>query len=326
MTWWYPHKFDIKRKNLEIRQSVMRSVRRFFDDQDFWEVETPALQIMPGAEVHVHAFETSKISPDLQSKVTRYLHTSPEFAMKKLLVAGCDKIYQICPVYRNAEGSSMHSCEFKMLEWYRCGVTYNAIMTDTINLLRSVASAAKINMYEYKGQSCDPFLEWQKITIFEAFRTYANIDIIADWLPELDLKDTQDWDARFFKVFMEQIEPYLGQGVPTILYEYPAHMAALSKVKAGDLRVAERFEVYMCGMELANAFTELTDAATQKQRFEDDMRQKKVIYGSKWPIDHDFIAALEYGMPEAGGIALGIDRLVMLTCGAEDIKDVLFCK
>lgn len=324
--WWLPHHFSQKKQNLETRQTVIKAVRRFFDDQDFWEVETPALQIQPGAEVHVHAFQTELLSPDLNNQSTRYLHTSPEFSMKKLLVAGCEKIYQICPVYRNAEGSSQHVCEFKMLEWYRTGVTYEQIMDDTIGLLRAVATAAKIKSFQKGNYESNPFEDWEKISVFEAFQKYAGIDIAKDWLPELNTQNTEEWDARFFKVFMEQIEPYLGQGSPTILYDYPAHMAALSKVKKNDPRVAERFEVYVCGLELANAFTELTDAKTQLKRFEDDMAEKKRIYGETWPIDHNFIAALEQGMPDAGGIALGIDRLVMLACGADDIKDVLFCE
>ncbi len=324
--WWLPHNFSQKKHNLQIRQTVIKAVRRFFDDQNFWEVETPALQIQPGAETHVHAFQTDLLSPDLQNKSTRYLHTSPEFSMKKLLVAGCEKIYQICPVYRNGEGSSQHVCEFKMLEWYRTGVTYEQIMQDSILLLQAVAKAANIETFRKDDFESNPFLEWQKISVFDAFQKYADINIANDWLPELEQQNTQDWDARFFKVFMEEIEPQLGQGVPTILYDYPAHMAALSKVKQSDPRVAERFEIYVCGLELANAFTELTDVSIQLKRFEEDMAEKKRIYGSAWPIDKDFIAALEHGMPEAGGIAIGIDRLVMLSCGADDIKEVLFCE
>ena len=200
------------------------------------------------------------------------------------------------------------------------------IITDTVGLLRAVANAAGVKEFKHKDCSADPFQEWQKISVFEAFGTYADINIERDWLPDLNPSNSEDWDARFFKVFMEEVEPHLGQGTPTILYDYPAHMAALSVVKESDTSLAERFEVYVCGMELANAFTELTDAEAQLARFEVDMAQKRRIYGSSWPIDTDFIAALTHGMPRAGGIALGIDRLAMLAAGVDNIKDVLFCE
>ncbi len=318
--------------------NVIRAIRGFFEMQGFWEVETPALQVQPGGEVHVHAFRTEITSPDLQTRQTCYLHTSPELAMKKLLVAGCERIYQICPVYRNAEGSSIHTHEFKMLEWYRTDADYEDIMQDTIALFRHVAEAANIKSLKHKGSESNPFAQWQKISVCEAFLKYAEIDLSAFLPPCVNtlakvasekgyrVSEDDSWDDLFFRIFMEKIEPQLGQGVPTILYDYPAHMAALSKVKTSNPKLAERFEVYVCGLELANAFTELTDAKIQKERFEADMAQKEVIYGSAWPVDDDFIAALEYGMPEAGGIALGVDRLAMLMSGADDIKDVLFCE
>jgi lysyl-tRNA synthetase class 2 len=336
MSWWHKETFQKKKNNLDTRCKLIKSVRKYFDQQHFWEVETPALQIMPGAEIHVHAFETELLSPDLKYRQVRYLHTSPEFDMKKLLVAGLPKIYQICPVYRNAEGSSLHTCEFKMLEWYRIEADYEDIMQDTIGLLRSIASDLELSAYRYRDCSSDPFLQWEQISVVEAFHKYAEFDLRAHL--DLDVKAMKEkaestgirvaagdsWDDLFFRIFMEKIEGQLGQGQPTILYDYPAHMAALSKVKQSDPRFAERFEVYVCGMDLANAFSELTDATAQKMRFKADMEQKKRIYGSSWPIDQDFIDALEYGMPVAGGIALGIDRLTMLACGAEDIREVLF--
>lgn len=325
MTWWYPHIFEQKQPCLEVRVALIKAIRSYFDEAGFLEVQTPALQVMPGAEVHVHAFETELRSYDLQKTQKRYLHTSPELAMKKLLVAGLPRIYQLCPVYRNAEGSSLHAPEFTMLEWYRTEAAYEHIMADIVSLLRAVAGALNIDVYRHQDSSADPFASWQKITVAQAFKDYAALDLERDWLPQLDEMGTEDWDARFFKVFMEKIEPHLGQGVPTILYDYPAHMAALSKVKTSDPRYAERFEVYICGMELANAFTELTDAMTQQNRFEADMLEKQQIYGSTWPVDDDFIAALTHGMPPAGGIALGVDRLVMLATGAEHIDQVMFC-
>lgn len=337
MTWWQPHIFERKKPYLETRIKLTKAVRGFFDGQDFWEVDTPALQVMPGAEVHVHAFESELLAPDLTSRGMRYLHTSPEFAMKKLLVAGLPKIYQMCHVYRNAEGSHMHSPEFTMLEWYRTGVDYHQIMDDTVALLRHVATTLNIDTYRTQGMVSDPFQEWEKVTVSKAFKIYAGIDLdvtlpqdMARLKPQAEaigvrVSDTDTWDDLFFRIFMDRIEAKLGQGRPTILCDYPAHMAALSKVKASDPRFAERFEVYVCGIELANAFTELTDAGAQRARFEADMAQKHETYGAAWPVDDDFIAALAYGMPETGGIALGIDRLCMLASNADDIKHVLFC-
>ena len=335
--WWKPENFSRKIEYVQARTRLVQAVREYFDGQDFLEVSTPALQVMPGAEVHVHALQTELLSPDLKHHQTRYLQTSPEFSMKKLLVAGLPKIYQICPVYRNAEGSSIHSCEFTMLEWYRTNVDYEGIMQDTVGLLRHIATRLDISAYRHGGYEADPFLEWEKISVCDAFKKNADIHLEA-FLPDkvdqfrdaveelgLPVSEEDSWDDLFFKVSMNKIEPHLGMGQPTILYDYPAHMAALSKIKATDPRFAERFEVYVCGMELGNAFSELTDAKLQHQRMEADMAQKKRLYGETWPIDTDFIAALEQGMPQAGGIAIGIDRLAMLATGADDIRQVQFC-
>lgn len=335
--WWRPEKFAQKIDFVKARMLLMKAVREYFDGQDYLEVQTPALQVMPGTEPHVHAFQTEQLSPDLQSSVTRYLHASPEFAMKKLLVAGLPKIYQMCPVYRNAEGSSVHSCEFTMLEWYRTETDYEGIMADTIGLLRHIAARLNITAYEKDEYKADPFTEWEKITVCEAFLKYAGIDL-ESVLPDkverfrelvqnlgLPVTDKDEWDDLFFKVSMNKIEPNLGMGQPTILYDYPAHMAALSKIKASDPRFAERFEVYVCGIELGNAFSELTDYRQQHQRLLEDMAEKERVYGEAWPVDIDFIKALKHGMPEAGGIAIGIDRLAMLATGADDISQIQFC-
>ncbi|MCB1531321.1 MAG: EF-P lysine aminoacylase GenX [Alphaproteobacteria bacterium] len=330
MSWWQPQKFESRRQNLKTRMALIKAVRRFFDDQGFWEVETPALQVSPCAEAHLHGFKTRLLGTDLQPVTDLYLHTSPEFAMKKLMVAGVERLYQICHVYRNGESSSLHSPEFSMIEWYRTGVDYEAIMEDCIGLLRAVAQDLGIAAYRHKDKNADPFKDWQKITVAEAFQTYADIDLerflddaegLAAAAREQGLRVTPDysWDDVFFAVMDERIEPSLGHGVPTILYDYPAHMAALSRKKTDDPRFAERFELYVCGIELANAFSELTDAAEQRARFEAEMALKKQLYGQNYPVDEDFLKALEYGMPESGGIALGIDRLVMLATGAEDI-------
>ncbi len=334
--WWKPEVFEKKKQYLSSRQTVIRSVRAFFDADRFYEVETPSLQVSPGMEPHIHAFRTTLLNPERDREQTLYLHTSPEFAMKKLLVAGLPKIYQICHVFRNAEGSRLHSPEFSMIEWYRANAGYRDIMEDCIGLLRKVATAAGTKEYRYRDMTADPFGEWEMISVVEAFTKYAGIDLIS-YLPPADLKFGEQVKASgmhtapddtfedlFYRVMGEIIEPKLGHGRPTIIYDYPVQMAALSRPKPEDPRFAERFELYVCGIELANAFGELTDAKIQRQRFIADMDLKQKIYGERWPVDEDFIAALEYGMPESGGIALGIDRLVMLATGAKDIKQVLW--
>ena len=335
MTSWNPENFSKKKENLRKRMVLIKSIRSFFDNYDFWEVETPCLQVSPGLEPHLHAFETKLISVDQQNSRDIYLHTSPEFAMKKLLVAGSSKIYQICHVFRNAEGSSRHSPEFTMIEWYRAGAGYKDIMDDVVGLLRSCASDLGLKEYRYKTMFADPFNDWEVITVVKAFQKYADINLetllddekafrtlLNDRGYHTSLDDS--WNDLFFRVFLEKIEPNLGQGQPTIIYDYPVSMAALSREKEDDKRFAERFEVYVCGMELANAFGELTNAKEQRLRFEADMDLKEKLYGKSYPIDDDFMSALEYGMPESSGIALGIDRLAMLACGVEKIEDVLW--
>ena len=304
---------------------TIQAVRDFFTRAGFDETDTPALQVCPGLEPHLKVFETELADPGGAENRKRYLHTSPEYAMKKLLTAGMKKIYYLGHVFRNEEAGSLHSPEFTMLEWYRARADYTAIMEDSVNLLRHVACALNIDAYRYKGKSADPFAEWERITVRDAFRHYAGTDLedALARLPENE-KGRAEWDSWFFDVLMDKIEPHIGAERPAILYEYPAHMAALSRIKSDDPRWAERFEIYVCGLELANAFTELTDAAEQEKRFREDQEMRHQLYGETLPMDEEFLAALRYGMPEAGGIALGIDRLAMLVTGGDDIGDVLW--
>ena len=334
--WWHPDEFSKKYPNLRIRNQILAEIRRFFEEQGFEPVETPILQISPVIDVHIQAFSTELRGVDRKVEKTIYLHTSPEFDMKKLMVAGMEKIYQICPVFRNAEGSKRHRCEFTMIEWYRAEADYYDIMDDCVGLLRTCAKVADIKEYRYQDKSCDPFQEWERITVCEAFQKYADIDL-EKFLDDRDgfqkavsdlglhTADDDNWDDLFFRVIDEKIEPHLGMGVPTFLYEYPISMASLSKPKEDDPRLAERFELYVCGVELANAFSELTDADEQERRYHIEMDEKERLYGERYPLDEDFIAALRHGLPQSGGIALGIDRLIMLATGAEDIRNICFC-
>lgn len=281
-------------------------MRGFFDARGYLEVETPALSPSPCPEAHIMGFETRMFTPDRKDSRPMYLHTSPEFAMKKLLVAGLPKIYQICHVFRNAEGSSQHTPEFSMIEWYQAGLDYRGLMRECVDFMRAVTDRP----FSGLGRTSDPKGEWEIISVVEVFRKYAGVDF------EKHLDD----EDYFFKVMGEVIEPQLGSPVPTIVYDYPVRMAALSRVRKSDPRFAERFEIYVCGVELANAFGELTDAVEQRRRYEEAMDVQRRLYGFDYPIEEDFLKALEHGMPEASGIALGIDRLVMLATGAGDIS------
>ena len=333
--WWHPHEFESQKPYLEARMRLIRAIRGYFDENGFWEVETPILQVSPVMDTHIHAFKTDILGVDLKKERELYLHTSPEFAMKKLMVAGVSKLYQICHVFRNGEGSRLHSPEFTMIEWYRAPGGYEDIMSDCEGLVRHCARELEIKTLQFDGHSADPFKNWQKISVCEAFETMAGLDLAA-YLEDTDgfraviaeqgIRVTEDdrWDDIFHAVMAEKIEPHLGIGRPTILYDYPASMASLSRKKPNDQRFAERFELYVCGVELANAFGELTDAAEQRQRFIEEMDLKEKLYGERYPIDEEFLEALEHGLPESGGIALGIDRLAMLVTGAENIEQVLW--
>jgi lysyl-tRNA synthetase class 2 len=333
--WWHPDNFARQKPFLQTRQAVIRAIRAFFDGRDFAEVETPILQVCPVMDTHIHGFGTDLRGVDLAFKKRLYLHTSPEFAMKKLLVAGMPAIYQICRVFRNAEGSKRHSVEFTMLEWYRANAGYEEIMSDTVALLQSCARAVGITHFRHRDHQCHAFADTEYLTVRDAFVHYAGIDLhlylddrnafaAAIAAAGIRVADDDRWDDLFFRVMAERIEPFLGMNAPTILKDYPLCMASLARPCSHDPRYAARFELYVCGIELANAFDELTDAAIQRQRFESEMAAKQELYGETYPVDNDFIAALEHGMPRSGGIALGVDRLVMLASGADDIVQVLW--
>jgi elongation factor P--(R)-beta-lysine ligase len=330
-----PHNFAGRKPYLDLRMGMIKAIRRFFDGKDFYEVETPSLQTMPSADMHIHGFHTEFFGPDLKKQRDFYLHTSPEFEMKKLLVAGLPRIYQICKVYRNGESTRRHSPEFTMLEWYRANSDYRDIMKDCEDLLRAVASALSIETFRFEDHICDPFGEWEYLSVAHAFESYAGLNLdsyiddsakFAAAISDIGIRvgEGDQWDDLFFRVMAEKIEPSLGMNRPTILYDYPASMASLSRKKKDNPLYAERFELYVCGVELANAFSELTDAGEQRNRFYAEMAAKQKLYGIQYPVDEDFLAALEYGMPEAGGIALGVDRLAMLCAGVNDITKVLW--
>ncbi|ARJ67295.1 EF-P lysine aminoacylase GenX [Magnetospirillum sp. ME-1] len=338
--WWRPEVFAARRGNLELRARVLGATRAFFAARDFREVETPCLQVSPGLEPHLKAFATALADPYGGPDRPLYLHTSPEFAMKKLLVAGMPRLYQLARVFRNAERSQTHHPEFTMLEWYRAGASIADLMADTETLVQDCARAAGVETLRREGQECDPFVPWRRLSVAEAFREYAGIDILVTapdpWSPDrsvlaaeaarigISVSPSDTWEDIFFKVMLDRVEPHLGFDRPVILHSYPVSMAALSRPSPADARVAERFEAYALGVELCNAFGELTDAGEQRRRFTADMDLKQRLYGERYPLDEDFLSALEFGMPDSAGNALGFDRLVMLLAGAERIDEVLW--
>jgi lysyl-tRNA synthetase class 2 len=288
---------------LQARAAILRAVRAWFEAEGFTEVEPAARVVSPGAEVHVDAFEADG----------RYLHTSPEFAMKKLLAAGEEKIFSLGKVWRRGEDGPLHASEFTMLEWYRAGAPYQHVMRDSVAIAR-VAAAETQNLLQWKNRVCDPHAEAQYVTVREAFIRYS---------PQAEIAEPPSSTDEFSKRIVTDIEPNLGASALTLLHEYPVSEAALAQRTQHDPSVAERFEMYACGVELANGFGELTDPAEQRARLVADMAEKQKRYGKSWPIDEDFLAALAH-MPPASGVALGFDRLVMLASHARSIQDVLW--
>jgi lysyl-tRNA synthetase class 2 len=333
--WWRPDSFARRRPMLELRGRLTAATRAFFGARGFLEVETPALQVSPGLEPHLMAFATELVAADQQSSQPLYLHTSPEFAMKKLLAAGLPRIFQLAHVFRNGERASTHSPEFTMLEWYRTG-GYGGAIGDTSDLLRTLAGVAGRSEVSWRGMICDLTAEPEHLTVQDAFARHAGgIDLLATaggmdaliaeaWRIGVRVGEGDRWDDLMLRILAERIEPHLGEGRPTFLMEYPVEMAALARVKPDDARVAERVELYIAGVEIANGFGELTDATEQRRRFIADMDLKERLYGVRYPVDEEFLDALEYGIPDSAGMALGFDRLVMLLAGAEHIEDVLW--
>lgn len=337
--WWDPNRFQQKREKLEARAAIMRAVRQYFDDEKFTEVDTPALQLAPSPEPHLQPFVTEYIGPRGE-KDAMYLATSPELSCKKLLVAGMERIYQLAHMYRNGERTRRHSPEFMLLEWYRVQAGYKELMDDCMALLHATLRITGRTHCDYNDRVCDAYQSPEIISVDDAFKKYVGFSLLrtadnphnprpevvrqaADKL-HIHTADDDRWDDIALRILGEKIEPHLGESRVTFLTDYPLSMAALARPKAADSRVAERFEMYVCGVELANAFVELTDAAIQRARFEDDAQLRKNRYGKSYPYDDEFLTALEQGLPQAAGIALGFDRLVMLATGAAQINDVLW--
>jgi elongation factor P--(R)-beta-lysine ligase len=334
--WWAPSRHADVRPFLRARGAATKAIRAWFDEQGFVEVETGILQISPGNEVHLHAPRTELSRAD-GSRATRYLRTSPEFAAKKLLAAGEPRIFEFARVFRDRERGDLHLPEFTMLEWYRANTGYDAVMADSVVVIAHAAQATGIGQFSFRGRTADPFAEPELLTVAAAFERFAGIDLLATVADgkgdrarlasaagqKIRISDDDTWSDIFSKVLVEHVEPRLGQGRLTVLFEYPVPEAALARTKPSDPRVAERFEVYACGVELANGFGELTDACEQRLRFMEAMDEKQRRYDERYPLDEEFLAAVA-AMPQASGVALGFDRLVMLAGGAIRIDQVVW--
>ena len=350
--WWKIREGQLTTDAYLMREIVIDAIRFFFKQKGFHEVETPLLVKAPGMEPYLEVFETELVGHD-QMRQRAFLTTSPEYAMKKLLVAGLPKIFQICKSFRNGEDlrSTAHNPEFTILEWYRANANYFAIMDDCEDLLRyifdyraNIQAGGAIGalgqkaeggsrVLKYQGKELDLSLPWERITVAEAFLKYAQIGM-DELLDETSLRkiffkkgyigEEANWEQMYNQIFLNEVEPYLGVEKPTILYDYPAAQAALSRKKKEDERFAERFEFYIFGKELGNAFGELTNAAEQEERLRLEHAERKSLGKKMYEIDWDFVNALKSGMPESGGIAVGVDRLVMLFADVGTIQETLW--
>jgi len=336
--WWSRDIHADRRPALLARGRIKDAIRARFRAQDFVEVECGALCVSPGNEAHLHAFQTELIETG-GGRRPLYLHTSPEFAAKKLLAAGEERIFEFARVFRNRERGALHAPEFTMLEWYRANEPYDAVIADTLAILALAADTTGAKEFSWRGRVCDPRAQAQRMTVGDAFLHHAGVDLLAtlnekgegdrDHLAVrakragMEVAASDTWADIFSKLVVARVEPKLGIERPLILCEYPRCEAALARACAHDARVAERFELYVCGVELANGFGELTDPVEQRARFEAEMAEKERIYGERYPIDEDFLAALAH-MPPASGVALGFDRLAMLATGARKLDDVIW--
>lgn len=335
--WWHADRHADRRPFLLGRDRIKRALRAWFESCGFIEVEPAALQVSPGNEIHLHAFATDLMASDGTAR-RLYLNTSPEFACKKLLAAGERRIFAFAPAFRNRERGALHHPAFTMLEWYRAEAPYEALMDDCASILRVAADAAAVPEFSFRDRRIDPRLAPERLPLADAFMTLAGIDLLATLdgpAPDgerlaqaarargIRFGDDESWGDIFSRVLVEKIEPAIGNGRATLLTDYPTPLAALARPQPHDPRVAQRFELYACGVELANAFGELTDPVLQRIRLEAEMAERQRIYDERYPVDEDFIAALAH-MPPASGAALGFDRLVMLATGAHHIEQVMW--
>jgi lysyl-tRNA synthetase class 2 len=293
-----------------IREKVIDTIRDFFKSRGFHEVQTPILIPVPSAESNLEVFET-RLETSSGKKRRAFLILSPEYSLKKLIAAGLGNIFEITRSFRNREEvSPTHNPEFTMLEWYRVGADYRNIMEDFENLFFKIIGKNKMM---YQNEEYDLSLPWPRISFAQAFKKYAG----------RNLEEVKDED--FYQIFFNEVEPQLrASHKPAFVYDYPVSQASLARKKASDPRFAERWEVFLAGVELGNCFSELTDWKEQSKRLEEDLLERKRLGKNDFPMDADFISALKAGMPETAGIAVGVDRLVMLAADTADVSETLF--
>lgn len=324
-------------KNLKRRETIIAAMRAFFVSRGYREIDVPLLAPALPAESYLEVFETTLLNRHRQQRPA-YLTTSPEMYLKKLLVGGIGNCFAITKSFRNTEDlSKTHLPEFSLLEWYKVGVDYIDLMGETEDLLLSVYSKLHGNkkpVLQYQGQTIDLAKPWERLSVVEAFERYAKLDLtqILEREPMVEVahkrgylvEETTTWEEIFHQIYLNEVEPKLGKDRPTILYDFPSSMAALAKKKDDDPRFAERFEVFIGGLELGDCYSELTDWQEQDVRFKKEVEERRRLGKTDHPYDKDFIEALKVGMPQCAGLALGIDRVVMLFCDASKIDDVVY--
>ena len=317
------------------RAALASAAREFFRSRGFDEVETPCLVSAPGMEPHICAFESAFVPEGGGAPHPLWLHTSPEYAMKRLLAEGWRRVFQLARVFRNGEVSATHNPEFTMLEFYRAGTDYRGIMEDLEALLSHCARELRGGTRLSRGgREVDLEPPFPRLAVAEAFAARAGIDLASCRGSAARLREAarargidagpegEPFEDAFFRVFLQAVEPGLGFPRPVFLVDWPSSLAALARLKRGDPRWAERFELFVGGLELANGFSELDDAAEQRRRLEAEQARRRQLGLPVYPIDELFLEAVGR-MPEAGGVAVGFDRLLMLLCGASSIEDVL---
>jgi lysyl-tRNA synthetase class 2 len=337
--WWNKDRISRLLPKLRERNQTMALIRRWFEDRQFIEVETPTLQISPGLEPHLLAFKTSLREPFDECDHPLYLQTSPEYAMKKLLVGGLEQIFQFAKCFRNGERSKIHHPEFTMLEWYRVNENWRRVAGDAESLIRLAATSLGVKEFRLGDRICYPQKPFEYLSVVEAFKSFAQIDLrptltdplqpdrvlFAHMARDIGVRvlDEDSWDVIFDRILLEKIEPNLGIGSGVVLHDYPLPLAALARQSISDPCLSERFEVYLCGVELANGFGELIDFSEQSERFKADLSKRHSLGKELYPVDQDFLAALESGMPDASGAAMGFDRLMMLLSSAASLEEVV---
>ena len=297
-----PAVFSNPKPLLLLRAQILHGIRTFFVTRGYLEVETPQLITAPAPETHIESISVHD----------RYLHTSPELCMKRLLASGFPKIFQIARCFRGGERGNLHLPEFSLLEWYRTGIDYRDLMEECEELFRFLAHRLDLGTrLHFRGLNIDLDTPWERVSVQTAFERFASLSL------DQALKNN-----HFDQIMVEEIEPHLGMKTPTFLYDYPASLAALARLKPGTPSIAERFEIYVGGVELANGFSELNDPLEQRSRFEKELKERARLGKDVTPIPERFLSALK-NMPEAAGIALGLDRLVMIFGDARTIDEVV---